>query len=109
MKQFDHYCETLRCKMSKEACLGSPVACLQDRDYRIDAHTVLANHGFYPECYTCVRGRRLARSCGISIGLLRRQMADLRARVRRITLDRLLHLPALSLSNRPGLSDAQWC
>lgn len=81
MKQFDHYCKTLRCKMSKEACLGRQLLAFKTQDYRIDAHTVLASQGFYPECYSCVRGRRLAHSCGINIGLLRRQMADLRARV----------------------------
>jgi hypothetical protein len=67
--------------MSKEACLGRQLLAFKTRDYRIDAHTVLANQGFYPECYNCARGRNLAHSCGINIGLLRRQMADLRARV----------------------------
>ena len=81
MKQFDHYCETLRCKMSKEACVGRQLLAFKTKNHRIDAHTVLESRGFYHECYACVRGRRLAHSCGINIGLLRRQMADLRARV----------------------------
>ena len=81
MKQLDHYCKTLRCKMSREACLGRQLLAFKSRDYRIDAHTVLASQGFYPECYACVRGRSLARSCGINIRSLRKQVANLRARV----------------------------
>ena len=81
MKQFDHYCKTLRCKMSKEACLGRQLLAFKTQNYRIDAHAVLADQGFYPECYACVRGRRLAHSCGINISLLRRQVANLRTRV----------------------------
>ena len=54
MKQFDHYCETLRCKMSKEACLGRQLLAFKTKNHRIDAHTVLESRGFYPECYTCV-------------------------------------------------------
>jgi hypothetical protein len=81
MKQFDHYCKTLRCKMSKEACLGRQLLAFKTQNYRIDAQTVLASQGFYPECYACVRGRSLAHSCGINIRLLRRQMTSLRARV----------------------------
>ena len=81
MKQFDHYCETLRCKMSKEACLGRQLLAFKTKNHRIDAHTVLESRGFYPECYACARGRRLAHSCGIDIDLLRSQIIDLRARV----------------------------
>ena len=81
MKPLDHYCKTLRCKMSKEACLGRQLLAFKTKDYRIDAHTVLESQGFYPECHSCVRGRRLAHSCGINISLLRRQLVNLRSRV----------------------------
>ena len=81
MKSFDYFCTTLRCKMSKEICIGRQLFSLKAQDYRVDADKSLASRGFYPECYACVRGRRLAHLHGINIGLLRRQTAGLRARV----------------------------
>ena len=81
MKQFDHYCKTLRCKMSKETCIGRQLLAVKRQEHRLDTDSVLVCQGFYPECHSCIRGRRLARRCGINIGVLRGQLVDLRAQI----------------------------
>ena len=80
-KMFDYYCETLRCRMNKYSCIGRQLLAVKPERHRIAAHVVLESTGFYPECYGCPRGRHLAKSCGIPIGPMRRQLAELRSRV----------------------------
>jgi hypothetical protein len=81
MKRLDHYCETLRCKMNKEACIGRQLLAIKPHYHRLGADSLLVSEGFYPECYGCIRGRRLARACGINIGVLRKEIINLRHRI----------------------------
>jgi hypothetical protein len=81
MKRFDHYCETLRCKMNKEACIGRQLIAIKPRYYRLSADSFLVSQGFYPECFACTRGRRLARTRGVNIGVLRKQIINLRHQI----------------------------
>ncbi len=81
MRQFDYYCETLRCKMSKEACIGRQLLAIRPQSYFLNQGSFLVSQGFYPECYACIRGRHLARSCGVNIGALRKQILSLRKRI----------------------------
>jgi hypothetical protein len=81
MKQLDHYCEALRCKMNKEGCIGRQLLAIKPHYYRLAADSFLVSQGFYPECFACIRGRRLARACGINIGALRKQIINLRRRI----------------------------
>src|SRR5262245_38302961 len=80
-KLLDYYCETFRCKMNKYSCIGRQLLAVKPERYRINAHTVLENRGFYPECYSCPRGKRTALSCAIHVGSMRRQIADLRREI----------------------------
>lgn len=78
MKPFKYYCKTLQCKMSKESCIGRQLLAVKPHTYRLNKQSLLVSQGFYPECYACVRGRRLATSLGISITVLRRQLSAMR-------------------------------
>jgi len=76
--KLDYYCERLRCKMNKYACIGRQLLAAKPRRYQINAHAVLESQGFYPECYSCTRGKRLAQFCGIEVHSMRKQIGDLR-------------------------------
>jgi hypothetical protein len=81
VNKLDCYCRTLRCKMNKEACIGRQLLAVRPERYRLDANSFLESQGFYPECYRCIRGRRLAHSRRVNISLRRRQMLDRRTEI----------------------------
>lgn len=81
MKTFEHYCKTLHCKMSSEPCIGRQLLAVKAQTYRLNLRTLLLSQGFYPECYSCRRGRRLAASLGIDVPALRKQMIEMRRRI----------------------------
>jgi hypothetical protein len=81
MKTFEHYCKTLHCKMSNEPCIGRQLLAVKPHIYRLNTQSLLVSQGFYPECYSCDRGRRLATSLGINIRTLREQLIEMRRRI----------------------------
>jgi len=81
MKHFEHYCKTLQCKMSKQPCIGRQLLAVKPHTYRLNTQSLLVSQGFYPECHTCARGRRLATSLGINITGLRQQLNKMRRRI----------------------------
>jgi hypothetical protein len=81
MKTFEHYCKTLHCKMSNEPCIGRQLLAVKPHTYRLKTQSLLVGQGFYPECYFCERGRRLATFLGINIVELRDQVSEMRLRI----------------------------
>ena len=77
----NYYCPKLRCKMSQESCIARQLLAIRPLRYRLNAYTLLANNGFYPECHSCSRGRKMVRLSGLDIMELRKQMVTARRRI----------------------------
>ena len=77
----NYYCPKLRCKMSQESCIARQLLAIRPLRYRLNAYTLLVNNGFYSECYSCSRGRKLVRLGGLDIMKLRKPLAAVRKQI----------------------------
>jgi hypothetical protein len=77
----NYYCAKLRCKMDRESCIARQLLAIRPLRYRLNAHTLLVNSGFYPECYSCSKGRKMVRLSGLDLIELREQMVAARSQI----------------------------